>query len=889
MTGFLCAHCGKKLPLKPELAGKKVRCPQCGLAVLVPERDATLASLSKPVPPRTSEQPTMPPGTPAATPAAMPAKVPGQAGQDSMSDSSGQTNAAAAQGLTPELTEFLAPAQAPDELGRLGPYRVLQVLGAGGMGVVYRAEDPLLQRAVALKAMLPGLAASGAAKQRFLREARAAAGLKHDHIVAIYQVGEDRGAPFLAMEFLEGESLDERLKRQGKLPLAEVLRIGREVADGLEVAHAKGLIHRDIKPANIWLEKLPGDRRSSGPRYRVKILDFGLARATADDSHLTQSGAIIGTPAYMAPEQAQGKGVGPRSDLFSLGCVLYRMCTGQPAFRGSDSISTLVAVATEDPPPPRAIDPGLPPALSDLVMRLLAKKPEQRPASAAEVAERLDALARGGAGRTTKSKPAAAVRPRRESASATVALRAADRGAAKPWPMRTILILAGSGLAALCILVVLIVLLSGSGGEGPPAADNGSPQQKKQARTDLEVQPLELAAGDPLSGLAVVRKPAVLPGVRSWTLLTRPHVCTVTVLAYSPDGGLLASAGLDGHIRLWAPQTGTLVGALVGHGNWVFALAWSADGHYLASAGSDATVRIWEPRRGVLVRTFQTRVTQNNAPAWLSGGSQLAYQLQIWDARNGRDLQTVSLRGDAKDMLTASWSPGGKRLATGHQQPNVNVWDPDSGRLLHKMAGAGGALSWAPNGKTLASWYMPGGGDRIIRLWTMDSGQVLGLEGHPNLVMSVAWNPDGKGLASASLNDRVVRLWDTSTGKQIGALPGHYVDVDAVAWSPDGKTVASGDPQGTVRLWDPDTQKERQIIEGLGWFETGNQDARIPLRENLGLVVSLSGHYRCPPWLERELVYVVQTDTEQLTLTPAEFSQRYGWNNDPERVPIGGP
>src|SRR4051812_16155442 len=177
-----------------------------------------------------------------------------------------------------ETYAFLAPPQQPDELGRLGPYRVLAVLGAGGMGIVFRAEDPQLARLVALKAMLPALAASDSARQRFLREARAAAAIKHDHIVTIHQVGEDRGAPFLAMEFLEGEPLDARLQREGKLPVAEVLRIGREIALGLAAAHKRELIHRDIKPANVWLEGDPG-ALATGVGGRVKILDFGLARA----------------------------------------------------------------------------------------------------------------------------------------------------------------------------------------------------------------------------------------------------------------------------------------------------------------------------------------------------------------------------------------------------------------------------------------------------------------------------------------------------------------------------------------------------------------------------------------------------------------------------------
>ncbi len=282
-----------------------------------------------------------------------------------------------------ETWGFLAPPQQPDEIGRLGSYRVLKVLGCGGMGVVFQAEDPGLQRLIALKAMLPAMAASVSARKRFLREARAAAALKHDNVVTIHQVGEDRGVPFLAMEFLRGESLDQRLERDSVLPSAEVLRIGRQLAEGLAAAHEQGLIHRDIKPGNVWLE---------APRGRVKILDFGLARSAEQEAGLTQQGTIIGTPAYMAPEQARGEGVDARSDLFSLGVILYRLCCGKQPFQGNDTISTLMAVATEQPPPPVQANPELPAELSDLVMQLLQKDPDRRPRSAAAVVEVLQGL-----------------------------------------------------------------------------------------------------------------------------------------------------------------------------------------------------------------------------------------------------------------------------------------------------------------------------------------------------------------------------------------------------------------------------------------------------------------------------------------------------------------
>jgi len=385
---FRCPGCKKSLKVAVSMAGKKVKCAHCQQVMQVPAAAVD----------NSSEKTLAPSQAPTPSPPTSGSAILGQ-------PLSGDGNVSA-ENKDRELLEFLAPAQAPDELGRLGPYRVLKILGAGGMGVVYLAQDPQLKRLVALKAMLPGLGASASARQRFLREAQTAAAIKHDHIVSIYQVGEDRGAPYLAMEFLQGESLDQRLQREGKLPLAEVLRIGREMAEGMEAAHECGLIHRDIKPANVWLETRraggvsplinPTDQGANAPRspYRVKILDFGLARAASESAQLTQSGAIVGTPAFMAPEQAKSKNVDHRCDLFSLGVVLYRLCTGAMPFQGDDTISTLMAIATENPPPPSSISGDVPPALSDLVMQLLAKDPAQRPASARDAADRLEAMER---------------------------------------------------------------------------------------------------------------------------------------------------------------------------------------------------------------------------------------------------------------------------------------------------------------------------------------------------------------------------------------------------------------------------------------------------------------------------------------------------------------
>ena len=285
---------------------------------------------------------------------------------------------------------FLTPGRQANELGRLGHYRILKVLGEGGMGVVFQAQDSTLERLVALKVMKPEASSSAVARKRFNQEARAAASIQHDHIVTIYHVGEDNGIPYLAMPFLAGESLESRLRRGSRLSVPEILRIGREIADGLGAAHARGLIHRDIKPANIWLEDLPD------VPPRVKILDFGLARVASDQfQHLTRTGSVMGTPGYMAPEQARGgERIDHRCDLFSLGCVLYHMATGREPFRRDDVMATLMALALDEPPPIRQFNPEAPQALVDLVNKLMAKNPDGRPVTVGSVSKALAEIAR---------------------------------------------------------------------------------------------------------------------------------------------------------------------------------------------------------------------------------------------------------------------------------------------------------------------------------------------------------------------------------------------------------------------------------------------------------------------------------------------------------------
>jgi tRNA A-37 threonylcarbamoyl transferase component Bud32 len=290
---------------------------------------------------------------------------------------------------------FFRPPEAPGEIGRLGSYRVLKPLGEGGGGLVYLAEDVMLQRRVALKVLKPEVAQTAHAAERFLREARAAAAIEHEHVIPIHQVGEDGGVFYLAMQLLHGETLQDRLLRDARMSQEEVLRIGREIASGLDAAHARGLIHRDIKPANVWLEAETG---------RVKILDFGMARHSEETQRFTRVGFVVGTPAYMSPEQAQDLAVGPTSDLFSLGTLLYQMLTAQQPFYRPTLQSTMAALVVEQPAPPHELNQETSSALSDLVMWLLAKNPLDRPGSAQAVIEALEAIESGKTGKR-RSQP----------------------------------------------------------------------------------------------------------------------------------------------------------------------------------------------------------------------------------------------------------------------------------------------------------------------------------------------------------------------------------------------------------------------------------------------------------------------------------------------------
>ena len=436
-----------------------------------------------------------------------------------------------------EALDFLVASDKPGTLGRLGHYEVLEVIGRGGMGVVLRAFDEKLHRVVAIKVMAAQLAANGTARKRFTREAQAAAAVSHDHIVTIHAVEETAGHPYLVMQYVSGMSLQERLDRNGPLQLAEIVRIGMQTAAGLAAAHAQGLVHRDVKPANILLEN---------GIERVKITDFGLARAAADAS-LTQSGVITGTPYFMSPEQARGEPVDQRTDLFSLGSVLYAMCTGHAPFRASGTMAVLKRVCEETPRPIRESNPDVPDWLVAIIERLHAKDPAERFQTAKEVAELLgEHLADVQAGRAEG----------RKAAVETTAADAINRpltglGSTKP---RRNWLRAGAALGC-------VVLLAGTALYFNPFrtrhgavlhAEDVLPQLVGTWSIDVETT---LPKQDPAKGIVRFDWIANEKFLRSYTTYDQGSE-TLTVHRYAGDGTNFKRWFLSSHTAIHAIQSG---------------------------------------------------------------------------------------------------------------------------------------------------------------------------------------------------------------------------------------------------------------------------------------------------------------------------------------------
>lgn len=681
---------------------------------------------------------------------------------------------------------FLSPPKKPGYIGELGQYSISEVLGSGGMGIVLKAFDNVLQRYVALKVLASPLSAQKQHRQRFLREAQAAAAVSHEHVVTIHEIDEGDPYPFIVMQFVRGCSLQQRVAGSGPLEVKEILRIGLQIASGLAAAHKQGLIHRDIKPANILLE--------NGVE-RVKITDFGLAR-TIEDVGLTQSGVVSGTPQYMAPEQARGEPLDHRADLFSLGSVLYFACTGKPPFQGRSMIGIVRSVADDQPIPLARLNPDVPSWLVAIIAKLHAKAPDDRYQTAAEVAEVLGArLAR-------LQNPAGTVTP----AEITVAdhvvsprprLRTAERSSRRSLALVALLVvsIAIALLIAETTGVTHLASLFGPAAPTGTASNTNEPlggsvnaaslSQSNRSSQSTSTLPDRVGTTAPVSPVRVKRHELAGTEVGETGTFTE-KATRVVAAALSPDGTrALAAGGTDTAVLLWDVAQGKLVHRLEGHESWLKSVAFSPDGSRAVTGGGGS----WQ-------------IVNGRRP----GGDD--FSVRVWNLDTKKELQ--AFRGHTLPVTGVAFTPDGKRVVSCSRDSSVRLWSIEGADEIRRFDGhQAEALCLAVSSH--GSWVASGGWGAAL-LWDLETGQFLKrFDGHHGNVVAVAFSPDNNTLLTAG-HDGSIRLFSVDSGKEFARFTGHTGRVLSAAFSPDGFRILSGGDDKTVRLWNVETRNEIHVF-----------------------------------------------------------------------------
>jgi WD40 repeat protein len=776
----------------------------------------------------------------------------------------------------PDAGSTVAPADgfqpAPNpQLGdapqRIARFELRSLLGAGAFGTVYRAYDPQLEREVALKVPQAGVVDSPKRVERFLREARAAAGLRHPHIVPVYDAGQEGGHHYIASAFIKGRTLAE-VCDEAPFDCRRAAAVVRDLAEALAYAHGQGIVHRDVKPANIMMDE------AGSPH----LMDFGLAARQDTLERLTHDGAIMGTPAYMAPEQAAGQQgeAQPAGDQYSLGVVLYELLCGQVPFEGPPQIVLFNAI-NQEPPAPRSVKPQIPADLETVCLKAMAKRPQDRYADCQELANDLR--------RWLEGEPIRA----RQLGSLERAVRWCKRNPALAITgTAAAVFLAAAALIAGISAVTLAASatrerqarnLADQNAEDARTKEATARQEKqradteadsarlaeRQARRHLYAAHMNLAqraaeAGETGRVQDLLKATLPVPGEEDlrgfeWFYFWRlAHSERATLkgadndtrggiygVAFSPDGKLLAAGGAYGTLKLWDVATGKQAASLQStgrdHKQEVKGLAFSPDGKLLATGGKHGIVKLWD----VTTRQLRASVPGHPQPeaaakenevavvAFAPDGKTLAWSnsydmsVRLWDVAAGQERRLLRFTDRAGERIEwpspLAFSADGQTLAVGYRDKSVKLWEVASGQVksalaLEKEADAGAvhALAFAPDGGTLAAGYDNG----IVGLWDAATGKArVALRGHQFAILALAFSPDGRTLAAGGNTDYKATLWDVATARPRAVLQWPLNSFDSLAFSPDGRLLATGHAGGsdyTVKLWDMDAALEPAVI-----------------------------------------------------------------------------